>query len=154
MEDSEQTAKEQDIEDFVQFLVGKTAEEIVEIYRTMSDIDFSDQVQGKFNIAMNRAIQRDQEFTLQVARLLIHDTNPHLRLETFWILQPLMMFVHPEARSMVWEELLSDDDPVVFEQAYGWLADDISSSEDAPLASILYAAAWFKKAKARWDSSR
>jgi len=154
MEESERTAKEQDIEDFVQFLEGKTAKELVEIYRTMSENDFSDQVQDKFDDSMKRVVRRDQEFTLQVARLLIHDTNPELRLETFWILQPLMMFVHPEARTIVWEELLSDEDPVVFEQVYDLLKDDISTSEDAPLTGILYAAAWFKKAKARRDSSR
>jgi len=153
MEESERTAKEQDIEDFVQFLEGKTAKELVEIYRTMSENDFSDQVQDKFDDSMKRVVRRDQEFTLQVARLLIHDTNPELRLETFWILQPLI-FVHPEARSIVWEQLLSDEDPVVFEQIYGWLRDDISSSEDAPLTSVLYAATWLNKAKARWDSSR
>ena len=154
MNKSEQANNEQEIEDFVHFLEGKTAEEIVEIYRTMSGIDFSGQVMAKFNIAMKQAIHRDQELTLQVARLLIHDKNPAFRLGCYNILKPLMMSEHPEARSVLWEELLSDEDPIVFDQAYLWLSDIIYHSEDISLANILYLATWFRKAKDRWDSSR
>lgn len=150
LSEDEVNERQRSVDDFLQFLADKSAEDLVEVYRIMLSVELSDQMEDRFTTAMRAKVNSNEELALQVGRNLIGDIDPMLRLESFWVLQHLM-FTHPEAQEIVWKRLLGDEDPEVARKAFDLLVEDLQGTETASLESVLYAAENIVKAKKRLE---
>jgi hypothetical protein len=145
------TNKAEWLEEAASFLEGKTALELYDIYLVLSRVAYGEEIRDRFVSAMRALFTSNVALALETSNLLLEAKEGALREEVYWILSSVM-FTVPEAMVMIWDQLLTDPDNVVFVRTYEYAKDGFYDAENAPLSGLVYAARRLAEHKSRFNT--